>query len=100
MQALEKKEKELYSFLLATLRDTEGLSTIGGSTVVVSIKEDEVPIVEDKEVFRKYLNRTKNFELSQALRPAAKAIKELWDEGKEVPGIAHMKIDKLSRSAK
>lgn len=95
--ALKKKEVELQNILIDNISKADATG-VAGKTVRVSVVTEDVPVIEDREAFRKYINRTKHFELMQALKPAAAAIKERWEQGKPVPGIGKFTKVKLSRS--
>lgn len=94
---LKDKETELKTYLQEGLK-LSGAQGIKGAKVAISLTEDEIPIIEDAETFRKYINRTKRFDLAQSLKPSSKAIKEMWDAGKEVPGITVLTRENISRS--
>ena len=65
---------------------------IARATIVVK----EEPQCVDQEAFRKYLNRSKRFDLATKLRPSAPAIRDLWEEGKDVPGIEKFNVVTVS----
>lgn len=69
---------------------------VQGKIARATIVTKEEPQVKDQDAFRKYLNRTKRFDLAQNLRPSAPAIRELWDEGKVVPGIEKFNVVTVS----
>lgn len=69
---------------------------VQGKVARATIVTKEEPQVEDQDAFRKYMNRTKRFDLATKLRPSAPAIRELWDDGKEVPGVKHFTVVTVS----
>lgn len=69
---------------------------VQGKVARVTIVVKEEPQVADQEEFRKYMNRTKRFDLATKLRPSAPAIRELWEEGKDIPGIEKFNVVTVS----
>lgn len=69
---------------------------VQGKIARATIVTKEEPQVKDEEAFRKYLNRTKRFDLAYKLRPSAPAIRELWEEGKDVPGVEKFNVVTVS----
>ncbi len=55
--------------------------------VAILLKEDAK--IEDEEEARKYAIKTGRWDLFYKLRPNDKAIRDMWEEGEEVPGVAH-----------
>ena len=92
---LRAEESALKEHIIQNLPKSEA-SGVAGKVARVSVVKKEEPQVEDQEAFRKYLNRSKRFDLAQKLRPSAPAIRDLWDEGKEVPGIKHFTVVTVS----
>ena len=88
VDGIADEEKALKAHIINTLPKSEA-SGVAGKVARVTVVTKEEPIVKDEEAFRKYLNRTKRFDLAYKLRPSATAIRDLWDEGKEVPGVDH-----------
>lgn len=94
-EALKAKETLYQSCVIEQLRKQE-LSAIGGTAVILELKKDDQPKVEDWVVFQKYILKTKDFSLLER-RPGKAAIKERWEDGKEVPGVSRFPVYKLSR---
>lgn len=95
VEALERQEKALKQHIIDNLPKSEA-SGIAGSIARVSVIVKEQPQVEDQEAFRKYMNRTKRHDLAYKLRPSAPAVRELWEDGKEIPGIKKFNVVTVS----
>lgn len=93
--AIEAEEKALKAHIINTLPASEA-SGIAGRLVRVTITKKEIPIVVDQEAFRKYMNRTKRWDLAYKLQPSAPAVRDLWDEGKDVKGLDKFTLKTLS----
>lgn len=83
---LVEEEKALKNHIIENLPKSKA-SGVAGKVARATVVTKEEPVVNNQDAFRKYLNRTKRFDLAQNLRPAAPAIRDMWDEGKEIPGI-------------
>lgn len=70
-------------------------SGIGGKLARVEIKPQTYVSVVNWEAFYEYVRKTKSFELLQR-RVTDKAVKELWDDGKVVPGCEPVSDSVLS----
>lgn len=95
VDAVAAEEKALKAHVINNLPKSKA-SGIAGKTARVTVVTKEEPIIEDHDAFRKYLNRTKRFDLAHRARPSAPAIRELWDEGKEIPGVGKFNIVTVS----
>jgi len=91
---IEEEEKALKEHLIAQLPKSEA-SGIAGKLCRVTVTSKQVPQVEDWDAFYKHVAKTKSFELLQR-RLGDAAIKERWDNGKEVPGVGHFTVTTLS----
>lgn len=69
---------------------------VQGKIARATIVTKEEPQCEDQDAFRKYMNRTKRFDLATKLRPSAPAIRELWEDGKDIPGIKKFNVVTVS----
>lgn len=69
---------------------------VQGKVARATIVVKEEPQCVDQDAFRKYLNRTKRFDLATKLRPYAPAIRDLWEEGKDIPGIEKFNVVTVS----
>lgn len=81
----EAYEKAIKAHLIAVLpkSDAKGVS---GKVARVTITSKTIPIVEDWDKLYAYIRKTKRFDLLQRRLNEA-AIDELWEDGKEVPGV-------------
>lgn len=95
VEALAKEESALKQHIIDTLPKSEA-SGVAGKLARVSVVVKEEPQVVDQEVFRKYLNRSKRWDLAYKLRPSAPAIREMWEDGKQVPGIDKFNVVTVS----
>lgn len=84
-KALTHDYAELESKVLDALRDN-GLNFARGGVASAAIATQEVPNVEDWELFYQYINDNDMPFLLQR-RPSAAAIKELWESGNIIPGV-------------
>lgn len=66
-----------------------------GKLAKATIKHTEEPVIEDVAKLLTWAVKTKNYAVVQK-RPGSKAIKELWDDNKVVPGVG--KFDRVSVS--
>lgn len=92
---LESEEKALKAYIIDTLPMSQA-SGISGKLVRVSVTKKEIPIVTDQEKFRKYMNRTHRWDLANKLQPSAPAVRDLWDEGRDVSGLDKFTVKSLS----
>lgn len=95
VNALKDQEIDLKNHLIETLPKSE-TSGVQGKTARVTVVLKEEPVVIDQDDFRKYLNRSKRFDLAYRLRPSAPAIKEMWEAGKKIPGIDKYVVPTIS----
>lgn len=86
VEAIEAEEKALKLYIINNLPKSEA-SGVAGKMARVTVVTKEVPQVSDREAFRKYVNRTKRFDLANKLSPSAPAVRAMWEDGKAIPGI-------------
>lgn len=91
---IEAEEKALKAHIIDTLPKSEA-SGVAGKIARVTVVTKKVPQVKDWDLFYKHVKRTGNFELLQR-RVGDAAIKERWEDGKEVPGVGHFNAVTLS----
>jgi len=92
---IEAEEKALKAHIIDNLPKSNA-SGVQGKTARVTVVTREEPQVKDEEAFRKFLNRSKRFDLAYKLRPSGPAIRELWEEGKDVPGVEKFNVVTIS----
>jgi len=95
VEKLKDRETELKNHLIDNLPKSKA-DGIQGKLARVTVVTKEEPQIKDYDAFRKYMNRTKRFELAYNLRPSAPAIRELWEDGKEVPGVDKFNVVTIS----
>ena len=95
VDALQAEESALKLHIINTLPKSEA-SGVAGKLARVTVVTKEEPQIKDPEAFRKYINRTKRFDLSYKLRPSPPAIREMWESGKDVPGIEKFNVVTVS----
>ena len=66
------EEKALKAHIIDNLPKSEA-SGVQGKSARVTVVVKEEPQVKDQEAFRKYMNRSKRFDLANKLRPSAPA---------------------------
>ena len=91
---IEVREKALRDYVINTLPKSEATG-ISGKVANVKISTKEVPQVDDWDVLYKHVLKTKSFTLLQR-RLSDATVKEIWADGKEVPGIKHFNAVVLS----
>lgn len=82
---LRAEEAELKEHLINNL-PKDRATGVQGKLCQVSIVTKQRPKVEDWDRLYKYIKRTGNFDLLQR-RLSDPAIRERWEDGKEVPGV-------------
>lgn len=91
---LEKDEAELREHIINNLPKSQA-SGAAGKVARAQIVPSYEPQVDDWDKFYAHMSRKKEFDLmNRAIN--RKAIKERWDNGKEVPGVKKFKVVKLS----
>lgn len=92
-EALQAEQKALEQHVISNMEkgDQGGI----GARAKVEIKVSQEPQVQDRDLFEKYILKTKDFSLLP-LTPNKAAIKERWNDGKQVPGIGAFGIVKVS----
>lgn len=95
VDAVAAEEKALKAHIIDNLPKSQA-SGIAGKDARVTVVTKEEPQVKDQEAFRKYMNRTKRFDLANKLRPSAPAIRDMWEEGKEIPGVEKFNVVTVS----
>lgn len=92
--ALKAEETRLTDHIIDTV-DTSVSSGAVGKRYKALILEDSVAVVEDWDKLYAHILKKKDFTLlNKAL--SRSAVKELWEDGKAVPGVGSFKGKKLS----
>jgi len=95
--ATQEFENELKEHLIAAIPKSDATG-IAGKLCRVSVVTKPKPIVEDWEAFYAHVakNRTKGSFALMNRAVNAKAIQEIWDAGKKVPGVGTFNAVTLS----
>src|SRR5574343_379120 len=94
IEALKEKEASLEDHLMTNF-DRSGLDGAKGKLATASLKRSTVADVTDWDKLWAYIGKNKAYELVQK-RASITALRERWDAGKEVPGVAPKEITTLS----
>lgn len=87
-------ETVLKNHLIDTLPGNEASGT-AGKVARVQLKEEQVPRVEDWDLFYKHLKKTGDFDLlNRALNVTA--VRERWENNKTIPGVGSFTVTKVS----
>lgn len=92
VDALEEDEKLLKQHLIDSIPKSDAKGVTGKLCQILA-KSKEVGVIDDYDKFIGYVSKNR-MKGSFALMTKAlnqKAITEIWDNGKEVPGIKHFK---------
>jgi seryl-tRNA synthetase len=95
VDALKAEETAIKNHIINKLPKSQA-SGIAGSLARATVITKEQPQVKDQEAFRKYMNRTKRFDLANNLQPSAPAIRDMWEEGKDIPGVEKFNVVTVS----
>lgn len=93
---LKEAEEDLKRTIVAKFQE-QGLKALGGQLGLVKMTELDEPKAENWELIYDYVAEHEAWHLLHK-RLTTTAIKELWDDGKTVPGVGHQTVYKLSVS--
>jgi hypothetical protein len=96
--AIDEKIKAVKKHLIEKLEE-QGADGVAGRSAKVGIVTKVVGSVKDWERFWKYLHRTKHHHLMQR-RVSNTALREMWADGKKIPGVERFPITDLSCTKK
>lgn len=94
VDALAAFESKLKNKLIDEMpkKDSSGAA---GKLARAQIVQEDQPVTEDWESLYKHIKKTGNFDLlNRALNRSA--VKARWENGKEVPGVGHFPVIKVS----
>lgn len=91
---LQERETALKEFFIATLPKNEATG-IAGRVAVVQLSTSPVPVVEDWDKFYAFVKKTNAFQFLQR-RVSDSAVKDFWDNKKQVPGVGRFNAVKVS----
>lgn len=86
VEDLQKKESELRLSILDVLGKSRA-SAVGGKLARAEMEPKTIPVIKDWDALYQHIGKTKSFDLLQR-RIAESAVRERWENKKEVPGIA------------
>ena len=94
IEGLRSKAHQIEQDLLKSFVQADLLGATGklGRLTIKLVME---PTIEDFVLVFRYASRTKNYGLLQR-RLNAQAVRELWDVGKEIPGVGTFNRTKIS----
>ena len=92
-ERVEKLENQIKAHFVETL--SANSTGLAGRVARVQVETKLVPTIEDSDKLFAYVKRTGAFELLQR-RLNETSVKERWEAGKEVPGVAAFHAKKIS----
>lgn len=97
VDAFKAQETELRDHIIENVE--KGSSGAIGKHHQVQVYTDAVPRIEDPDALYKYIKKTGAFDLLQRRLNDA-AIKERWEDQKQVPGVGTFNVVKVSLTKK
>lgn len=94
VDAIQAEENAYRDHLIDSIPKSEATG-VAGKVCRVSVKTDEVPKVEDWDLFYKHIKKTGEFDLL-GRTPTKSAIEARWENGKKIPGVGTFTVVKLS----
>lgn len=91
---LKSRENELAGEIINRLTK-EGITTLGGKRVTVTVTKEEIPVVADWEALYDFIKNTDSFDLLQR-RLTGSAVELRWENEEEVPGVTTTARHKLT----
>lgn len=91
---LEKFENQIKKFMTEEM-ERRKITVIGGKLAKIELKPKKIPTVEDWPKFYAFVAKTKSWDLLQK-RLSEPAIRERWDDNKQIPGVGRFPITKVS----
>lgn len=91
---LKKQETELKQFLIDNISKSDATG-VCGRMMRATLRVKPEPTAEDWEAIRKYVTRYKAWDILQK-RLSTTAIKERWDDGKQIPGVGTIQVVDVS----
>lgn len=85
LEDLKGEEADLEDHIFKTF-SKQDLRGAKGAVANASIKEDNVPTIEDWDLFFEHVKKTKSWDMLQR-RLSTTAVRERWKSNKEVPGV-------------
>lgn len=94
VDAVAKREAEIREHIIQHLEASDDTGA-AGLKYRAQIKKDTKPKVEDWEKVYDFIVEADRFDLLQR-RIADKAVKDMWEEGEEVPGVGRIHVPSVS----
>lgn len=94
VDAVQKRESEIREHIINTLSKSADTGA-AGKKYRAQIVTKETPRAADWDKVYNFVVATNRFDLLQK-RLSDKAIKDMWDEGEEVPGVEKFKVVEVS----
>lgn len=91
--AVEAQEKELREHIIKTLPKADNVT--GGKKWMVERSDKQVPTVKDWDKLYGYISKNDRFDLLHR-RVNEKAVTDMWDDKKTVPGVEPFTVVTLS----
>lgn len=82
---IKERELEIEDAVVNALPKSSATG-VSGAVAKVSVTTKDVPVIEDKDELKKYVTRTKSWDLL-SLRLNTRAVQERLDQGKAVKGV-------------
>lgn len=93
-EAVKAYEQSIVDHIIDNTDLSVSAGAVGTEYKAIVMRED-LPMVEDWDKLYAHIAKKKSFHLlNKAL--SRSAVKEIWDDGKEVPGVGSMQIKKIS----
>lgn len=97
-ELVKADESKLEAYLIDNIPKSDATGVLG-KTAKAELKISKQPTVKDWDKVYKYIQKTKKYELLQK-RINSAAVKELWEDEKEVPGVEVFNAIKISLTKK
>ena len=93
VSVVQARERELSEYIIANLSKSEHTTGVAGRRFRAQRVEKTVPAAEDWKAVHAWILETGRFDILQK-RLSDKAVKDMWEEGDEVPGVGRfVKVD-------
>ena len=97
-ELVKADESKLEAYLIDNMPKSDATGVLG-KTAKAELRISKQPTVKDWDKVYKYIQKTKKYELLQK-RINSAAVKELWEDEKEVPGVEVLNAIKISLTKK
>lgn len=91
---LKKKENDLYNFLIDNISKSDASGVIGKRKCAKVVTRTE-PTPESWDKVFAYVKKTNSFDLLQK-RLSAPAVRERWEDNREIPGVGRIQVVSIS----